>query len=223
MQTRKTGREGRYSDSGYDASYDETDPLNFAADLAPIGRPSRRSEFSSLGQSPVAQAAAASAQRPGSVIDANSEFEGRYQTEQDLRVEGKVGGEIVCGGFLTIEKDAIAKAKIQASDAEVRGRVEGEITCSGRLFVASSAVVVGTMSAAKLVVEEGATVSGKFEMAKTVARPAAAPRVAAVSSPEPEGGDDGAAGDVPGVPSRTRREAPTFALVSSDDRESDLN
>ena len=74
---------------------------------------------------------------------------------------------------MTIEKDAIARAKLQARDATIRGRIEGDIVCSGRLDLATTAVIHGTIKAGLLAVEEGATVQGSVEVGNP---PAISPR-----------------------------------------------
>jgi len=177
------------------------------------------------------------ATRNESVVDANSSFDGKYETSQDLRIQGSINGEIVCRGLLTIEQEATAKASIQARDAHVRGRLEGDITCSGRLLLASTAVVSGTLKAGSLVIEEGASLSGNVEtagapvasqpaapVAQPTARataepaaPAAPERAASVSSSRGPSwsGDRRANGGstTETTPARNGRQAPSFAFV----------
>jgi cytoskeletal protein CcmA (bactofilin family) len=124
-----------------------------------------------------------------SIIDAHSTFDGRFETEQDMRVMGTISGEVVCRGQFTVEQDATARSKVEAHDAVIRGRLEGDIVCSGRLLLANTAVISGTMKAATLVVEEGANVSGNVE---TTVAPLA--RVTPVAgSRSGTGGSEGAA------------------------------
>lgn len=163
--------------------------------------------------------------RSQSVIDAQTSFDGRLESGMDLVILGSISGEVVCRGLLTIERDATAKAKIEARDAYVRGRVEGDLVCSGRLVLAASANVNGTIKAAALVVEEGATIRGSVETVTmspgeigvsaparaTVQRKAAEPAAAAE---EPAAGGNGSAA----TRWTGRREVPTFALVSSEER-----
>ena len=150
--------------------------------------------------------------RSESVIDRHSSFDGHFETEQDLRVEGTISGEVTCRGLLSVEREATARAKIQAHDAHIHGRVEGDIVCTGRLQLASTAHVTGTLKAAVLVVEEGATVSGTVDTTNSpaTARKSPAPVAAA---------EDPAASREPATVTRTtRRDLPSFAIVSSDDR-----
>lgn len=225
MQLKKNPREGRYEDprAHYEEEpmTDESDVLESPAERPPVTRTPRRPELE--GETPVRPAAAA---RESSLVDAHSSFDGRYETDQDLRVEGSISGEILCRGLLTIERDATARAKIQAQDGEIRGRLEGDIVCTGRLLLTSTAVVIGTMIAAALVVEEGASLSGKIETSSIASAPkamhtAATPPPVTVSRVSPIAAIDPATEappPMPGLTTRSRREVPTFALVSSDDR-----
>jgi len=155
--------------------------------------------------------------RSESVVDAHSSFDGHYETEQDLRIHGTVGGEVVCRGQLTIERDATAKARIQARDALVRGRLEGEVTCSGKLVLEATAVVSGTIRAAVLVVQEGASLTGNVETSAVAsAPPTQAARIPRREVPEARADQEAQAAEVPGRASR--RDLPSFALVSSDER-----
>lgn len=115
---------------------------------------------------PAAPEQRASSARPAgaSVIDGNSTFDGRFETGQDLRVEGTVSGEIICRGALYIEKNAIARVKrVEAREVHVFGTLEGEIECSEKLVLAETANISGTIRAGTLVVHEGAILNGTVE------------------------------------------------------------
>ena len=163
-----------------------------------------------------------------SLVDANSNFDGRYETQHDLRVQGSISGEVVCRGLLTIEQEATARARIQSRDAHIRGRLEGDIVCTGKLTLAATANVSGTIKAATLVVEEGATLSGSVEAAASPVPPAQAPiSMVASLAPVPPVQDDREVRRVPSEPVaaalRNGRQAPNFAFVPSDERRPDRN
>lgn len=224
MQLKKNPREGRYAEprSHYEEEpmTEDTTEMDFTPEPQPATRPQRRAELEAESQARVTTPA-----RATSVVDSHSSFDGRYETEQDLRVEGTISGEVLCRGLFTIERDATGRAKIQAHDAEIRGRLEGDIVCTGRLLLASTAVVVGTMTAAAIVVEEGASLSGKIETSSLATAPRVAPesaqapssasRITPIVAPEPVAD---IAPPSPALTTRNRREVPSFALVSSDDR-----
>lgn len=158
------------------------------------------------------EAAPAQQRTVESVIDANSSFDGKFETDQDLRVEGSIGGEVVCRGRFTVEKDATARAKIQARDAVIRGRVEGDIACSGRLELAGTAIVNGTIKAATMAMEEGSSVQGSVEIGTGIA-----PATSRGGNGK-QRGESNATEELPSLSRNSRRESPSFALVSSEER-----
>jgi len=149
-----------------------------------------------------------------STIDATSTFDGRYEAGDDLIIMGTASGEIICRGKLTIEKEASVKAKIQAHEAHLLGRVEGDIICSGRLLISSSATMTGTVKAAALVVEEGATIRGNVETASV----ASSDVLTSVTRSASRRSSESEAGGSSGRWNRSR-EAPNFAVVASEERE----
>lgn len=231
MQLKKNPRDPQYTDAN-DKFENETEaePETFemTTDQALRTR-TRTPEADTDAGSPSARVAPEG--RTESLVDAHSNFDGRYETEHDLRIQGTISGEIVCSGLLTVDQEATARAKIQTRDAHIRGRVEGDIICSGKLLLASTSVVSGTLKAATLVVEEGATLVGSVE---TVASPAptrstaapAAPTGRPVASIEDERQGrrpEPAATAAPAVARGNGRQAPSFAFVPSDDRRPDRN
>ena len=224
MQLKKSTRDGAYPEGTDQPAEGDMDSAQdqYYTDLQPqAGRPARAMNPEDI------QSRTPSTARAESVIDAHSTFDGRYETEQDLRVEGTISGEVVCRGLLTIEADATANAKIQTRDAAIRGRVDGEVVCSGRLLLTGTAVVTGTFKAATLVVEEGATLRGTVETVQEIPVPIAgrvtrADPAPVADLPRPETVTREAP-TAPGTTARNgsasrNREVPSFALVSSDER-----
>lgn len=230
MQLKKTPREGRYNEANghyQDEQYSEAvegpapAPLAEAVELRP--RAAAPAAVTEMAAPPRAQAGSQSQTQPQpqrreeSLVDGHSSFDGRYETDKDLRVEGTISGEVICGGVFTVEREASARARIQTREAQIRGRLEGDIVCSGRLLLAATAVVTGTMKAGSLVVEEGATVSGSVDTSNAIAEPAA--RVAPATASRGPGAPAAASDIVTRDAVRSgRRDVPSFALVSSDER-----
>lgn len=214
MQIKKSPRDQelpripRFENAPYEAenSTQMDDQLPSAFNVRP-SRPSAQPTDESGGPAQVAA-------RSQSVIDRYSSFDGRFETEHDLRVEGTVSGEVICRGLFTVEREATARARIQTHDAHIHGRVEGDVVCTGKLMLSATAHVTGTLKAALLVVEEGATVSGTVDTTQAPAAPrkaAPAPAPAAEATQEPTR-------EPATVTRATRRDLPSFAIVSSDER-----
>ncbi|MGE3075620.1 MAG: polymer-forming cytoskeletal protein [Dehalococcoidia bacterium] len=215
MQLKKSPRENDYEAAHRfeepDYSSENANQLNDNSNLQAYEvRPNRQSAGASeREQSGDGNLAAV---RSESVIDRHSSFDGHFETQQDLRVEGTISGEVTCRGLFSVEREATARAKIQAHDAHIHGRVEGDVVCTGKLQLSSTAHVTGTLKAAVLVIEEGATVSGTVDTTNTPAAPRKSASPAAPSS------DETPAREPATVTRSSRRDLPSFAIVSSDDR-----
>ena len=87
---------------------------------------------------------------------------GELTGEEDLIIDVTVEGSIrLPGGRLTIGPDAQVTADLTAKDIVILGRVKGNITASDRVELRRTAVLHGDIAAARLAIEEGATVQGK--------------------------------------------------------------
>lgn len=219
MQLKKATR-----DPGYPESAAEPTDARYASTDAYYTDAPKDSTRSRTDSPPVRSASS----RGQSIIDAHSTFDGRYETDQDLRVEGTISGEIICRGELTVERDATVNSQIAAHDATIRGRVDGEVSCTGRLTLTGTAVVTGTFKAATLVVEEGASLGGNVETVQDGMPPIVGrvTRGAPAAEPEPAAAEESPGRETPrsassgggGRNGRGNREVPSFALVSSDER-----
>ncbi len=103
-------------------------------------------------------------QSQSSYIDPESEIDGVFKTEHDLRVEGKMSGTIRCEGVLIVAEGALVDAEIDASSIVVAGEMSGTIRCRGRLEIRSSGIVRGDVKTGALVIHEGARYEGQIAM-----------------------------------------------------------
>lgn len=97
-------------------------------------------------------------------IDADSHFNGLYETRQDLRIEGIAEGEIQCEGTLTVAEGARVKAKVTASTITIAGELQGEVVCRGIFQIMPTGEVEASVSARRLIVQEGGLYNGEFRM-----------------------------------------------------------
>lgn len=222
MQLKKSPRDVRYPDSvtRYENESFGVEPSDDYTEFQPEHTQQRPNRGTAAAQTSDDDRATGEA-RSESLVDRHSSFDGRYETDHDLRVEGSISGEVFCRGVLTIEREASARARIQARDAHIRGRLEGDIVCSGKLLLASTAVVTGTLKATTLVVEEGASLSGTVDTTQKPA-PLAETARAAVATSAPKAAAEPAPAREPAAtaPRNGRREVPSFAIVSSEERAS---
>jgi cytoskeletal protein CcmA (bactofilin family) len=97
-------------------------------------------------------------------LAADVEIKGSIKFQNDLTVDGKIEGEILSNGVLTVGENAEIRGEIKTKSVTVFGKVHGNITVEERCELKSRAVLQGDLKAARLVIEDGATFVGKSEV-----------------------------------------------------------
>ena len=92
---------------------------------------------------------------------------GRLYIEGDLHLNGTVEGAIEATGDVEIDDMAKVKASIAGRQVSIRGHVSGPVTARKRLVVARSGSLIGDVRVPRLVVQDGATLSGNVSMGPT--------------------------------------------------------
>lgn len=103
---------------------------------------------------------------PGQVniIGQGTVIEGGITANSDVRVSGKVIGNITVDGKTVITPEGVVEGEIRSAHADIAGRVNGEVIISERLVLKGSAVVEGNIHTSKFVIEDGASFSGNCHM-----------------------------------------------------------
>lgn len=112
---------------------------------------------------------------------------GLLYVEGDLRLGGVIEGEVEATGDIEIDDMATVKASVAGRDVNIKGKVNGSVVARKRLIVARSGSLTGDVHVARLVIQDGASFSGKVSMGAAAEAPAKAiePK-AVVHEPEPE-------------------------------------
>ena len=97
-------------------------------------------------------------------LAADVEIKGSIKFQNDLTVDGKIEGEILSNGVLTVGENTEIRGEIKTKSVTVFGKVHGNITVEERCELKSRAVLQGDLKAARLVIEDGATFVGKSEV-----------------------------------------------------------
>jgi cytoskeletal protein CcmA (bactofilin family) len=106
----------------------------------------------------------AEAMNSNNIIGKGSTFTGNVETAGNIRVEGKIIGDITCKAKVAIGPSAIIEGNIRAQIVEVEGQVIGSLIVSDNLILKPSCVINGDIIANKLIVEAGAKFDGKCKM-----------------------------------------------------------
>ncbi|MCB0491991.1 MAG: polymer-forming cytoskeletal protein [Cyclobacteriaceae bacterium] len=95
-------------------------------------------------------------------------LEGNIETYGNIRIEGKVIGNIKSKSKIALGNSSQVEGNIIAQNADLEGEVKGKIEISEMLILKATAVVHGDIVTGKLVVEPGAVFNGTCKMGAAV-------------------------------------------------------
>ena len=98
------------------------------------------------------------------ILTNDVEVTGTLKFTSELIFDGKLDGEIVSEGVLTLGKNANVKGEVKTKSVTVHGTVEGNITVTERCELKASSQLTGDLRATRIIIEEGATFVGKSEV-----------------------------------------------------------
>ena len=98
------------------------------------------------------------------ILSSDVELHGTLKFESELIFDGKLDGEIISDGVLTLGKNAQVKGEIKTKSVTVHGTVVGNITVTERCELKASSQLNGDLKAMRIIIEEGATFVGKSEV-----------------------------------------------------------
>jgi cytoskeletal protein CcmA (bactofilin family) len=103
-----------------------------------------------------------------SIIGENSAFDGNFQVNGNLRVDGKFSGQLHVSDTLVVGKNGLIDAEVHTRCAVVAGTIKGDLHASEKITLQSGSHLEGEMVTARLVIEEGVSFQGSCKTAKTV-------------------------------------------------------
>ena len=95
-------------------------------------------------------------------------LEGSIETYGNIRIEGKVIGNIKSKSKIALGHSSHVQGNITAQNADLEGEVKGRIEITEILILKSTAIVHGDIVTGKLVVEPGAVFNGSCKMGASV-------------------------------------------------------
>lgn len=102
------------------------------------------------------------------VIGKGTTLEGNIETAGNIRIEGRVHGNIKSKSKVALGNSSHVDGNISAQNADIEGTVKGKIEISEMLVLKASAVIHGDISTGKLVVEPGAVFNGSCKMGAAI-------------------------------------------------------
>jgi cytoskeletal protein CcmA (bactofilin family) len=95
-------------------------------------------------------------------------LEGNIETYGNIRVEGKVVGNVKSKSKVALGNSSHVQGNIIAQNADIEGEVRGRLEVSELLVLKATAVINGDIATGKLVVEPGAVFNGTCKMGAAV-------------------------------------------------------
>lgn len=105
------------------------------------------------------------------LIKNGTSITGDIAAQSDLRIDGKIAGNIQCAAKVVIGNSAQILGNIKCNDLTIEGKVKGNIEVGGVLCFKANADFEGDVKYKKLVVEEGATISGSLTSTNAAVKP----------------------------------------------------
>ena len=174
-----------------------------ASTLSPASATAPASSFAapmpsaSSASSPFASPAAP-APRGATRISSGIRIKGEISGSDDLYIDGQAEGQFrFPQSKVTVGPNGNVKASIEARDIVVEGTVEGNLKASGGVQLGGSSKVIGSLTTARIAIEDGARLRGKVEMtraggskqeasAAAAAAASSAPATTAIASETPQ-------------------------------------
>lgn len=95
-------------------------------------------------------------------------LEGNIETYGNIRIEGKVIGNVKSKSKVALGNSSNIQGNITAQNADIEGEVKGKIEISELLVLKATAIINGDIITGKLVVEPGAVFNGSCKMGAAV-------------------------------------------------------
>ena len=99
-----------------------------------------------------------------SIVGAGTFFRGHLELSGLLRIDGDFSGSVKTAGRVIIGQAGRGDCAIQAGIVVIGGLFKGEILATEKVVLLSSSIVIGTITAPRLVAEDGVLLSGRFRI-----------------------------------------------------------
>lgn len=102
------------------------------------------------------------------VIGKGTVLEGNIETSGNIRIEGKIIGNLKSKSKVALGNSSVVDGNVSAQNADIEGTVKGKVEISDMLVLKATATVHGDIATGKLVVEPGAVFNGTCKMGAAV-------------------------------------------------------
>jgi cytoskeletal protein CcmA (bactofilin family) len=115
----------------------------------------------------------ATADHETACLGSSLQVKGEITGTEDLQIDGMVEGQIhLDERKLTVGTTAKVTADINAGDVVVFGTVKGNVRAKGRIEIKKDGAIIGNLTTAQIMIEDGAGFKGTIEIDRSVAEQA---------------------------------------------------
>jgi cytoskeletal protein CcmA (bactofilin family) len=104
-----------------------------------------------------------------SIVGVGMEIKGDIHTENDIRIDGKLTGNIFSKARVVIGIDGCIEGNIMALQADITGSVTGDIKTKELLSLRDKAIVKGNIETGRITIEPTANFNGSCKMLSSTA------------------------------------------------------
>jgi len=106
------------------------------------------------------------------LVGEGTTFEGKIVSQASIRIEGRVIGDILCDGDLTIGEKAVVESNVKARNITIAGEVQGDVVAMNKLSITASGKLFGNIESSAFTIEAGGIFTGTSHMTVGDAIPA---------------------------------------------------
>lgn len=102
------------------------------------------------------------------VIGKGTMLHGRVETFGNIRIDGKVSGDVTTKSKLVLGSSSEVNGNVLAQNAEIEGHIIGTVQVSELLVLKPTAIIDGDIIAGQILVEKGAMFNGNSKMGGSI-------------------------------------------------------
>jgi len=123
-----------------------------------------------------------------SLIAADVTVEGKIEGKGNVRIAGRLEGDINIQGDLTVNEDALINGTLRARQVTLAGKLEGNIESAEKVELLDTAILIGDLKTGTLTIAAGSRVRGSIQCGwKDDSRPEPESKPAAIAGFNPDG------------------------------------
>ncbi len=105
-----------------------------------------------------------SAPMTNNTLGSGTTLKGNLSTTGNLRVDGKITGDVRTGAKMVQGETSVIEGNIKAQSADIGGKIKGKVVVDDVLVLEPNSVIQGDIVTNRLIVESGAKFNGQCKI-----------------------------------------------------------